>query len=98
LCDRILSTVLDFEKREIFLRNEAELEQTLAKKLHPRLPIFSAWLIQQNNRSNAPFAGLHQRQHLERFIHRPKAARKQRERVRLFHEAQFPSKKIIQRN
>ena len=42
----VLRVVFDFEKREIFLRNEAELEQPLGKKSHPRLPIFSAWAVQ----------------------------------------------------
>ena len=46
LSGSVLGVVFDFEKREVFLRNEAEVEQTLAKKLHPRFPIFSAWLVQ----------------------------------------------------
>ena len=93
-----LRSVLDSEKREVFFRNETELEQPLGKKLHPGLPIFSALLIQQHNRCDTRFAGLHQREHLERFIQRSKAAGKQCERVRLFHETQFPGKEVIQRN
>src|SRR5215831_11880357 len=93
-----LRAVLDSEKREVFFRNEAELEQALGKKLHPGLPILSAWPVQQHDRCNARFAGLHQREHLERFIHGSKAAGEQRERVRLFHETQFPGEQVIQRN
>src|SRR6516164_1500589 len=94
----VLRVMFDFEKREVFLRNEPKLKQALVKKLYPCFPISSAWPIQQHNRHNARFAGLHKREDLERFIHRAKAAGKQRERVRLFHETQLARKEIIQRD
>src|SRR6516165_8759811 len=37
---RVLRAVSDFEKREVFLRNEPEFEKAFGKKLHPCLPIF----------------------------------------------------------
>src|SRR5262249_25562514 len=47
---------------------------------------------------NAGFPGLHEREHLERFVECAKAARKQRECVRFLHEIQFTREKIIESN
>src|SRR5262245_33288522 len=55
----VLRVVFDFEKREVFLRNEADLEQTLGSKAHPAVPNLAALPVQHHDRDNARRAGSH---------------------------------------
>src|SRR2546423_68118 len=68
----------------------------LGQKFQPRLPISAARPVEQNNRNNARFAGLHQSEDFEGFIHRTESAREKRESVRLFDEVEFARKKVIE--
>ena len=70
----------------------------LGEKFHPRLPISSLWSVEQDNWNHARFSGLHEREHLERFIHCAETAGEKRESVCLFHEIQFAGEEVIEIN
>ena len=77
-CDRFVHVVGDLEEMEVVLRDEPELEQIVLEKAQPRLPIAAAGLVHEHHGNDPRLARLHEREHLEAFVHRAEAAGEER--------------------
>ena len=93
---RLIDIVRNLKERKVCLRHQPELEKIFRQKFHPGLPIIAARPVEHEDRNDARLAGLHERQDLERLVHRSEAAREQRKRMRFFDEVQLAIKKIIE--
>src|SRR5437667_6529238 len=64
----------------------------------PGPPVSAAWPIDQHQRHQLAFAGLHQRQRLVTLIHRAETAWKQRDGIRMSNEDQLAGEEIFERD
>src|SRR6266705_4246551 len=94
--NRLADIVHDLEKVEIFRRDEPELEETLGQKFHPRFPVSALGPIEQHDRNDPRFPGLHEREHLKGFVHRAETAWEKPKSMRLFHEVEFAGEEVIE--
>src|SRR5437868_8957514 len=67
----------------------------LADVLVPGPPVSAAFAIHQDERHNAAFAGLHEREGLVAFIHGAEAAREEDDGIRMAEEGEFARKEIF---
>src|SRR2546426_511665 len=94
--NRVRNIVHDLEEVEIFRTNETELEKVIGQEFQPCFPIHAIGPVEQHHRNDARFARLHESEHFEGLVHRPKAARKKRESVGFFYEIQFTGEEVIE--
>jgi hypothetical protein len=66
-----------------------------SQEFGPALPVGSSDFVHQNDRDNSRFAGLHQGQTLEPFVHRSEAPWKEGDGVGFFDKINLSSEKII---
>ena len=94
--DGALDGLAVVQEIEVVLRDEAELQQVAAQECQPRLPVRAAGLVHEHEREDARLARLHEREHLEAFVHRAEAAGEKRDGVRLLHEVQLAGEEIVE--
>src|SRR5512147_1796816 len=81
--DGLIRVVRDLVKVEIVRRNELVPQQVFADMLIPGLPVGAALTVDQHQRHELAFAGLHEREGLVTFVHRPETTREEGNRVRV---------------
>src|SRR5258705_8307425 len=93
--DRFVHVFCDGKETEIVWGNQALSQKMRSQEFGPTLPVGSSDFIDQDDRDNSRFAGLHQGQTLESFVHRSKATRKQSDGMGFFDEIDLSSEKIV---
>ena len=96
LVNRIVHILGDGEEAEIVRRNQTLTQKMRSQEFGPTLPVGPSYFIDQDNRNNPRFSGLHQGQTFKAFIHRSEAAGKQGDGVGFLNEIHFSSEKIVE--
>ena len=86
----------NLEEVEIARGDELHAEQIVLDEELPSLPVAAFRRVEQDERRDLGFAGLHQRQAFETFILRAEATRKKHEGVGLFHEIDLAREEVIE--
>ena len=96
LADGFVHVVGDLVEAQIVLADQAAGEELLLDVVLPVCPVIAAGGIDEDDRHRHRFARLHEREHFESFVHRPKSAGKQRDRVAGSHEHQLAREEIAE--